>query len=129
MEGPTQWEQALALATWDERVRAALDDLAGELDFPRLRRVYETVWTELDRNQSTADQKRLVWIEGGEAAGTQCADWFERGTGAPAKGVRETKRALAQSKRRFIGDVTHSCVPPTAASRRLRVRTISLTEL
>jgi hypothetical protein len=48
-------QRALALALRDSRLRWALDDFAGEPDFPRLRRVYETMWKEFDEDQGNAE--------------------------------------------------------------------------
>ena len=52
-------QKALALALRDDRVRRALDEFAGEPNFPRLRRVYEMIWTEYDLTQSNADTKMV----------------------------------------------------------------------
>jgi hypothetical protein len=50
-------QRALGLALRDKRVRWALDDFAGEPDFPRLRRVYETMWQAFDKKQGRAERK------------------------------------------------------------------------
>src|SRR5207247_7513100 len=45
-------------ASRDQRVKNALEDLAGDpLDFPRLRRVYETMWTEFSASKKDAERK------------------------------------------------------------------------
>ena len=54
--GLTPSEAWLEVARTDPRVHAVLEDLGGPLDLPRLRRVFEHVWTEFDR-----DRKRAIW--------------------------------------------------------------------
>jgi hypothetical protein len=54
--GPTPSEAWLEVARTDPRVHAVLQDLGGPLDLPRLRRVFEHVWTEFDRK----NQKRAI---------------------------------------------------------------------
>jgi hypothetical protein len=70
--GPTLSEAWLKVARTNPRVHAVLQDLGMPLDLPRLRRVFEHIWTELDHK----NQKRAV--EQMELAGLLKADAAKR---------------------------------------------------
>ncbi len=55
--GPTPSEMWLEVARKDPRVNAVIQDLGGPIDFPRLRRVFEHIWTEFDCDQNRAVKK------------------------------------------------------------------------
>jgi hypothetical protein len=55
--GPTPSEMWLEVARKDPRVQAVIQDLGGPIDLPRLRRVFEHIWTEFDCDQNRAVEK------------------------------------------------------------------------
>ena len=57
---PTPSETWLAVAKKDSRVGAVIEDLGGPIDFPRLRRVFEHLWTEFDDEDETRALKKMA---------------------------------------------------------------------